>query len=159
MTSEPERLGDALDEVGRRLGMGSPTEVGKVWAHWREIVGPSIADHADPTSLRGGVLRVRADSPPWATEIGYLTGEIQARINAAVGNDLVSEVRVWIGPRTERPRPRPPGAVARSRKDAGDPVVDPEVALERARKAWARKVREGSERGPRNPVENPEKPR
>jgi predicted nucleic acid-binding Zn ribbon protein len=129
-----------------------------VWAHWREIVGPSIADHADPTSLRQGVLRVRADSPAWATEIGYLGTEIKTRINAAVGSTLVDEVRVWIGARVERKDRRPPDE-GRTRPRPRAASDDPEAALERAKKAWSRTVERGSDEGPRRGPENQEKRR
>lgn len=140
MTSNPERLRDLLGGMGSQLGLGSPAEVGRVWAHWREIVGPSIAEHADPTSLREGVLRVRADSPAWATEIGYLGAEIQTRINDSVRSHLVDEVRVWVGPRPEpKEMPRAPGEGSSTPvKAAGS--SDPEAALERAKRAWARRV-------------------
>lgn len=159
MTSDPERIRSVLDDVGRSLGLGSPADVGKVWAHWREIVGASIADHADPTSLRGGVLRVRADSPAWATEIGYLGDEIAARINQAVSGDLVSEVRVWIGPRRERSRSARPLAPGPSRAREDAPPADPEVALERARNAWARNVGSGHSAPSAEAPENQEKRR
>ncbi|MDQ4144524.1 MAG: DUF721 domain-containing protein [Actinomycetota bacterium] len=160
MREDPERLQNLLGEVGARLGLGSPADVGKVWARWREIVGPGIADHADPTSLREGVLRVRADSPAWATEIGYLGGEIRSRINEAVGSALVAEVRVWIGARKEArptlessrgtPSPKP-------LRPAGSD--DPEQALERARRAWARATGTGPAEGRPHSSENREKRR
>jgi predicted nucleic acid-binding Zn ribbon protein len=142
MNSDPERLRNLLSGVGSKLGISSPVETGAVWAKWREIVGATIADHADPSSLRSGVLRVRADSPAWATEIGYLGGEIKSRINVAVGSELVTEVRVWIGPR--KPVPRAPTSsvpvaiAARSPRPVGG---DPQEAFERARGAWFRRTR------------------
>lgn len=150
MSNEPERLRDLLDDFGGRLGMGSPARVGKVWAHWRDIVGPAIADHADPTSLREGVLRVRADSPAWATEIGYLGTEIKDRINTAVGKDMVGEVRVWIGPRAERRTSREASDGARVATRPRVAPDDPEEALERAKRAWSRKVGGGLGEGREN---------
>ena len=159
MTDEPERLRDLLDDFGGRLGMGSAAGVGKVWAHWRGIVGPAIADHADPTSLRDGILRVRADSPAWSTEIGYLGTEIKSRINAAVGSALVTEVRIWIGPRVERGTGRRPLEDEREPRRPRVPADDPEVALERAKKAWSRSVGRGSTERASRGRENQEKRR
>lgn len=132
------RLGDALDGVTRRLGLGEAQQVGKVWRHWEDIVGPEIAAHAEPTSLREGVLRVRTDSPAWATEITYLVADLRARINAAVGESAVKEIKVWSGP----------GPVARrghERSRTNERAVeksesaDPVEAVERARRAWLRR--------------------
>lgn len=152
----PPRIGDLLDDAGRRAGVTAPVETGKLWAQWRQIVGPEVAAHAQPSSLRDGVLRVRADSPAWATEIGYLGEEIRHRANAAAGRAVVTEVRVWTGPRrgdsaTDAP---PPGRVAQpSGKPRRDPENDdPAVAMERARAAWARRSRRRS-----TPLENERK--
>jgi predicted nucleic acid-binding Zn ribbon protein len=119
-------------------------------------VGPEVAAHAQPSSLRDGVLRVRADSPVWATEIGYLGEEIRNRANAAAGRAVVTEVRVWTGPRrsgevTDTP---PPERVAQpSVKPRRDPENDdPAAAMERARSAWAKRSRRRS-----TPLENERK--
>lgn len=144
MTDDVARLKDLLPGATGRLGIPSPEATGRVWSAWSEIVGPAVAAHAEPTSLRDGVLRVRADSPTWATEIGYLVDEIRSRANAVTGRQLVSEVRVWTGP-------RPAGAAApggRSGPVEGGPEEpekdrpkDPGEALERARIAWAKRRR------------------
>ncbi|MFN2586882.1 MAG: DciA family protein [Actinomycetota bacterium] len=142
MDDEPLRLKDVLADATKRLGIPSPEATGRVWARWNDVVGPDVAAHAEPTSLRAGVLRVRADSPAWATEIGYLAAEIRSRVNAVTGLPLVKEVRVWTGPRPARAH------VPAARSDAaGEPAdgaarerpADPAEALERARRAWARR--------------------
>jgi predicted nucleic acid-binding Zn ribbon protein len=127
--------------VGRRLGLDHPREVGVVWDRWRAIVGDDIAAHAEPSSLRGGLLRVRTDSPAWATEIGYLADEIRRKTNETVGRELVTEVRVWTGPgaigRRAEPGPTPRAEDASAaRSDVPD---DPVEALQRARRAWLRR--------------------
>ena len=138
------RLKDLLPDATGRLGIPSPEATGRVWSAWPEIVGPAVAAHAEPTSLRDGVLRVRADSPAWATEIGYLVDEIRARANAVTGRALVSEVRVWTGPGRSGAR----GAGGPEETSTGgvdehdrEPARDPAEALERARRAWAKRHR------------------
>jgi predicted nucleic acid-binding Zn ribbon protein len=132
----PFRLRALLASVGGRIGIEAADEVGRIWRGWSEIVGPSVAEHAEPTSLRSGVLRVRADSPAWANEIGYLGAEIGTRINAHLGKPLVNEVRVWTGPGpiarvpTSAPTPAQPGD--------REPAADPVTAFRRAFQAWAR---------------------
>jgi predicted nucleic acid-binding Zn ribbon protein len=136
------RIKDLLGDVGSRLGLTSAVETGQVWSRWVEIVGDSVARHAEPSSLKGGVLRVRADSPSWASEIGYLKDEIRTAVNRAVGLELVKEIRVWSGPGSPRPpRSTPaPGARVSSPPEAARAVPsDPREALERARGAWARR--------------------
>lgn len=142
MRDDPLRLKDLLPDATGRLGIPSPEATGRVWSAWSEIVGPAVAAHAEPTSLREGVLRVRADSPGWATEIGYLADEIRSRANAVTGRPLVAEVRVWTGPRPAG-RGAPGGSVdaatGSSEQDERERPQDPAEALERARRAWARR--------------------
>ncbi len=133
------RLGDLLREATAKLGMPAPEATGRLWSRWTEVVGAAVAAHAEPTSLRGGVLKIRADSPAWATEISYLADEIRRRANDLAGGALVAEVRVWTGPG------RPPAAPAG--KGRGEPTkpplreapVDPAEALARARAAWEKR--------------------
>jgi predicted nucleic acid-binding Zn ribbon protein len=137
---EPSRVGEVLGAVGRRLGLANAVGTGRLWATWRDVVGDAVADHAEPTSLRGGVLRVRADSPAWATEVRYLREEIRQRVNVSLGERLVTEIRVWTGP-GKTARRQPPGSVAageRARLRAAP--SDPREAFARARNAWARRA-------------------
>lgn len=144
MSDDLLRLKDLLPGATGRLGIPSPEATGRVWSAWDEIVGPAVAAHAEPTSLRDGVLRVRADSPAWATEIGYLADEIRSRANAVTGRPLVSEVRVWTGPRPGGAgapgggRMAPEGGPDEPEKERPQ---DPAEALERARLAWAKRRR------------------
>lgn len=139
MSDDPLRLKDLLSGATGRLGIPSPEATGRVWSAWKDIVGPAVAAHAEPTSLRDGVLRVRADSPAWATEIGYLAEDIRSRANAVTGRALVAEVRVWTGPRPAGGGGAGKTSDAAPEKDDRDRPGDPAEALERARRAWAKR--------------------
>jgi hypothetical protein len=149
----PFRIRDLLGDVGQRVGIPAAVETGMVWSRWSEIVGEAVAGHAEPSSLKAGVLRVRADSPLWATEIGYLGDEIKASVNRTVGVDLVQEVRVWTGPGSSRTGTR---SVVKPTAETGavgpnlpTSAPDPRAAFDRARAAWARRVGQGRDPGSR----------
>jgi hypothetical protein len=93
-----KRVHEVLDALGPRLGIGRSQETGLVWSRWPDIVGPVIVNHAEPTSLREGVLRVRADSPTWANELVYVAPEIQRRANDLTGSNTVTAVKIWTKP-------------------------------------------------------------
>lgn len=138
---DPMRMSDLLEAQARRAGIESGVLVGRVWESWAGIVGADVAAHAEPTSLRRGILRVRADSPAWSTELSYLADELRSRINETVARDLVQEVRVWSGPgRISKPSgrapERPEGKLLTPSE--GDPVE----ALRRAREVWVERRRE-----------------
>lgn len=139
---QPTILRECLRAVSKKLGLGGSLEAARVWSSWTEIAGTAIAHHAEPTSLRDGVLRIRTDSPTWATEIGYMGAEIARRANAVIGKPIVSEVRIWMapGPIARAGSAKPVSVRAEDRKDAPapDPASDPARALARARTSWAR---------------------
>ena len=155
----PPRVGDVLGLEGGRLGLGSALELGRLRARWRDLVGRVIAEHAEPTSLREGILRVRTDSPAWATEIAYLAVDIAGRANAALGARVVAEVRVWtsagaigeglggaigVDPGTPDAGGKGPRRDFASR---GTPRDDPRAAFDRVRKAWAARASGGHAHG------------
>ena len=94
----PTPLSDALRAVGEELGLPDPGLVASLNEDWPAVVGPAVAAHARPRSLRGGVLTVAVDAPPWATQLRYLEGEIRARLVEISGNDVVNTVRIVVEP-------------------------------------------------------------
>jgi predicted nucleic acid-binding Zn ribbon protein len=136
------RMRDLLSNFGRRIGMQDAPATGVIWSRWRDIVGPQIADHAEPSSLKDGVLRVRADSPAWATEIGYMGATIASAANREAGRQMVLRVVVWTGP-------RPPGSESQAaskvtgiamRESQKRPAPDdPREAFDAAHEAWRRR--------------------
>jgi predicted nucleic acid-binding Zn ribbon protein len=140
---DPVPIGKVLDDHTRRYGMGAAQEVGALFSSWPRIVGPAVAEHVEPVSLRDGVLKLVADSPTWATEINYLKEKIRTQANEALGGGVVSKVEVSAGRgrgrqsdlgRTEEASPEP----GPKRPDAPR-ADDPMTAFERARAAWLRR--------------------
>ena len=148
MADGPTRLRDLLDPVGQRLGLSGAVEAGRVFDRWSDIVGPDIATHVRPTSLRRGVLKVTAASPTWATEISYLAEELMGRINRAIGSGVVTELKVAQGG-FEAPGGARRGASRRSDKVHREArESDPIKAFEKARAAWlARDRKSRSDQG------------
>ena len=145
------RIGEVLDGLGTRVGLGRSKDASVIWSRWTEIVGDAIGAHAEPSSLREGVLKVRADSPAWAAELGYLASDIKTRANALIGRQSVLEVRVWTGPGRIRPGPKRDAehsGATTGKPPKRPPAEDPLEAFERAREAWwRRRSKEGP--GPR----------
>ncbi len=133
-----------LGPAASGYGLDDALAAGTLWKGWCEVVGPDVAAHAEPTSLRDGVLRVRADSPVWAHEIGYLATEIKKRANETLGREAVAEVKVWNAPGApvrERGRESTDGVPGRLQSSPEDLDQDPQSALEKARSAWAARRR------------------
>jgi hypothetical protein len=88
----------ALKSLASGWGMESPLESARIVACWSDVVGPEMAAKCRPTSLRGGVLRIRTDSSAWASEFRFVAPKVVARINAQLGAQVVREIKPWVGP-------------------------------------------------------------
>jgi predicted nucleic acid-binding Zn ribbon protein len=95
---EPVAVRDALVAVSAELGLVDPLSLDAVVRHWPEMVGPAVAAHARPRSLRDATLTIAVDAGPWATEVRYLGPELVRRLGAVVGPDAVRAVRVVVDP-------------------------------------------------------------
>ena len=90
---EAKPLGEILEMLRRRGGLRprkAPREIEAVWA---DVFGDA-ADHAVPTSFRGGVLFVEVDSPVWVSELGgFRKADILRRLREMVKTKYVSDIR------------------------------------------------------------------
>jgi len=87
-----------LLDGARRWGLHNPLEIARVFGSWKEMVGEQVAARCEPASLGQGVLKVWAASAPWANELKYLAPEVIRRVNAAVGQEVVRELKVALRP-------------------------------------------------------------
>jgi len=92
---EPRPVREALEEVSRELGL-DPEHLGRIVARWPEMVGEVVAEHAQPRSLRDGVLTVAVDAPAWATQLRYLEAELLARAEREVAPGAIGSIRVVV---------------------------------------------------------------
>lgn len=108
----PARVAAVLGDLARKRRWGRRLEGAAVFGRWEQLVGPELAQRCEPVRLVGGVLVIRAESQAWATQVGYLTGQLSERAEEVLGADLVREVRIVIGPlRTDGATSTDPGEV------------------------------------------------
>ena len=97
--SEPRRLADSLDRITGSLGAPNASALTTIFDRWPTIVGPAIAAHARPLSLRRGTLTIAADQSGWATQLTYLEAELKRRIDEVAGPAAVTAIRVVVRPK------------------------------------------------------------
>jgi len=76
------------------LGTGAAARAVRIAERWEEAVGREIADHSQPTAMRGDVLEVSVDTSVWCQQLQLRTPEILAALRRVVGEDAPSEV--WL---------------------------------------------------------------
>ena len=93
---ELEHVGNLVDGViaslGGRVGLSG---VALLWSEWPSLaVGDWTA--ADPVRLDDGVLLVAVPNGVTATRLRYETAELIGRIDARIGHDVVTSVRIKV---------------------------------------------------------------
>jgi predicted nucleic acid-binding Zn ribbon protein len=95
---EPRPIGPAVDRFVGRFGGVRAATLDAVFSHWEEAVGPAVAAHTKPLSLRAGTLVVAVDNPAWATQLRLLHGELLARLAGVAGEGAVTALEVRVRP-------------------------------------------------------------
>lgn len=84
--------------VMKQLGLEQRLQQSQVFHLWRDIVGSDIARHAQPVSLRNGLLIVAVDHPVWLQELSrYHKPLILQRVHERVGKKAVRDIAFRIG--------------------------------------------------------------
>lgn len=65
----------------------------KLWAKWEEVVGSTIASHAEPVSFQRGVLYVWVRNSAWLHQMTFMNTHIRDTINQKFQNNFVKSIR------------------------------------------------------------------
>ena len=65
--------------------------------NWEHIVGGKIAPSTSPHSLRGTTLYVNTINSVWATELGFMSENIKAKINAFLKRKRIKNIHFSVG--------------------------------------------------------------
>jgi predicted nucleic acid-binding Zn ribbon protein len=91
MRIAPRPLSTALRALTATLAPA--TTLARVQEIWETAIGPAIASAARPTAERDGVLTVTCDAAVWAQELDLMACELILSLNAALGEELIAELR------------------------------------------------------------------
>ncbi len=87
----PRSVALALDRV--RDELAPDTLLADVQRAWPAAVGPAIAQEAEPTAERGGVVTVSCSASVWAQELDLMSPAILERLGEMIGAGRVSRLR------------------------------------------------------------------
>jgi predicted nucleic acid-binding Zn ribbon protein len=87
----PRSIGAALGELNAALAPA--TTLARVQAIWERAAGEAIAAAARPSAEREGVLTVSCEAAIWAQELTLMADELLTRLNTALGEDVLRELR------------------------------------------------------------------
>jgi predicted nucleic acid-binding Zn ribbon protein len=94
---DPQPVGRLLAGYVEERGWELPLAEARVFADWAALVGPDVAMHSTPVTLRDGELKVSAESTAWATQLRLLTAALLSRLAGELGPNVVTKL-VITGP-------------------------------------------------------------
>ena len=94
---EPVTLGTILPNLLKSLRSGSDTQLVRVWELWDDVVGKTISENARPAAFKGNLLLVEVSSSTWMHQLQFLKSDIIKKINDAIGQVSVEEIKFKIG--------------------------------------------------------------
>jgi predicted nucleic acid-binding Zn ribbon protein len=89
MLAVGEALQAALTDAGLTVVLGRYNAV----TRWAEVVGPQIAAITSAERCENGILYVAVDNAPWRAELTMRRLEIVKKLNAALGQEIVKDIR------------------------------------------------------------------
>ncbi len=95
--SEFEALGDLVPKVLKDLGLDAPAGVLRIVDRWEEAVGPEIAAHCRPVSLRDGRLEASVDSSVWCQQLQLQVPQILGALREVFGDEAPTQLRFRVG--------------------------------------------------------------
>lgn len=94
----PTPVRPVVEKVLSDIGLGKLVQANRIIKSWDKAVGPTIAGHAQPRSLRNGTLIVDVDSSSWLAQLDrYRKVQIQEKLNKIAGKFAVKRVVFMIG--------------------------------------------------------------
>ena len=108
--SKTHRIDAVLEKLLKAQGFTHKIVEQQAFVAWNHAVGDLISRSTQPTSLNNGKLTVCALSHVLVTELSLLQQLIIGKLNAAIGQSVVKELRFKVSPH----RPSPPQGTQRS---------------------------------------------
>jgi len=129
-----QSLGGILERLIQEWGGEKELTLYRLAKHWQEVVGPQIALHTVPQTIRFHTLTLAVDSAPWMNQLLFFKKEIIQKTNRFVKKPLIEDIyfkmmplfseRHGLSPRTDIPEK------TAYKKQADQPLsVEPERAV------------------------------
>jgi len=95
--AKPKHIGSILDGTLRALEIDVPLKAHSIWRAWEEIVGKSVALHAQPRSIHNRILFINVSHSTWTQQLQFLKSTLIEKINSYLGEPLIEDIRFKLG--------------------------------------------------------------
>ncbi len=103
---KPQPIRLILENALRGLEIDAHLKTYSVWGAWKEIVGESVALHAQPYAIHNQILFVHVSHPTWVQQLQFLKSALIDKINTFLGEPLVRDIRFHLGKIESKTSPR-----------------------------------------------------
>lgn len=90
--SNQQSLKEVLNEMMEVYQLRNKLNDTKVVAHWREIMGNTIAQHTTKLYINKGILYIYLDSAPLRHELNFGKDKIMTMLNKKIGSEHITKV-------------------------------------------------------------------
>lgn len=91
------RLGSIISRTLKDCRRDSD-DVLNIWSLWESAVGDAIAGNTRPAALKDKLLLVNVSDPIWIQQLQFLKADMIAKINGALGKNMIEEIKFKVGP-------------------------------------------------------------
>lgn len=103
--SEALPIADVILATLGHAGMKNQARRFRINQIYVQTVGPLVAKRSVPLSFHGGVLLLKSQSTAWQNELTFLKEDLKKRLNLALGEEVVRDIRVVAGSQYKDPEP------------------------------------------------------
>lgn len=68
----------------------------KLWLNWKEVVGPTVSENAEPISYHQGILWLHVKNSVWMQQMSFMLEPIKNSVNQKFKAGFVKEVRLTL---------------------------------------------------------------
>lgn len=68
----------------------------KLWLSWKDVVGPTVAENAEPIGYRNGVLWLWVPNSVWMQQMTFMLEPIKNSVNQKFKEGFVKEIRLTL---------------------------------------------------------------
>lgn len=95
--AKPKPISSILEKTLKALEIDVPLKAHSIWGAWKEIVGESVALHAQPRSIQNRILFIDVSHSTWIQQLQFLKPTLIEKINAYLGEPLIEDIRFRLG--------------------------------------------------------------
>jgi len=90
--SQASDINSLLEKILESKGLDQKLKQYRAWVVWDEVVGPQIAQHAQPLRIRESVLEVRVAHATWMQQLQLLKPKILKELNQRLGDGSLKDI-------------------------------------------------------------------